>query len=124
MNRKPRDRRNRKKDFDPYLFGAPRGVLGATPKGKLEKDLRVPIAKMYRNAPRGMEKGGAARSSGGFDILLLNPNKIVKPEEPFALKNMVTPSGKIIDVSKNKPVKMKYGGAVMKGRGGSYKGCK
>lgn len=130
MNRKPRDRRNRKKKFDPYLFGAERGPLGATPKGQMHKDLRemdqenMKAYEEYQRAPRFLEKGGAARSSDGFDILLLNPNKIVTKEEPFVLKNMVTPSGKIVDVSKNKPVKMKYGGAVMKGRGGSYKGCK
>lgn len=121
MNRKPKDKRSKKKDFDPYLFGAPRGVLGATPKGKLEKDLRVPInselAKMYKNAPRGMERGGSVETKG-FNYKIPNPNEVL------LLKKMVTPSGKVVDVSKNKPVKMKYGGAVMKGRGGSYKGCK
>ncbi len=118
MNRKPKDKRSKKKDFDPYLFGAPRGALGATPKGKLEKDLRVPIAKMYKNAPRGMEKGGSVNTKG-FNYKIPNPNEVL------LLNKMVTPSGKVVEVGKKSTVKKyKKGGAVMKGRGGSYKGCK
>ena len=102
MNRKPKDKRSKKKDFDPYLFGAPRGVLGATPKGKLEKDLRVPIATMYKNAPRGMEKGGVAFPD------LTGDGKVTRA-----------------DILKGRGVKgFKGGGCVMSGRGGSYKGCK
>ena len=78
MNRKPRDRRNRKNKFDPYLFGAERGPLGAAPKGQMHKDLRE------------MDQ-----------------------------ENM-----KAYEEYQRDPREMKYGGAVMKGRGGSYKGCK
>jgi len=118
MNRKPKDKRSKKKDFDPYLFGAPRGVLGDTPKGKLEKDLRVPIAKMYKNDPRGFEEGGSVETKG-FKYKIPNPNEVL------LLNKMVTPSGKVVEVGKKSTVKKyKGGGAVMKGRGGSYKGCK
>lgn len=102
MNRKPRDRGNRKKKFDPYLFGAERGPLGATPKGELEKDLRAHIIEMYVNDPRGMEKGGVAFPD------LTGDGKVTRA-----------------DILKGRGVKgFKGGGAVMKGRGGSYKGCK
>jgi len=71
MNRKPRDRRNRKKKFDPYLFGAERGPLGATPKGQMHKDLRemdqenMKAYEEYKKAPRYMKGGGCVMSGRG-----------------------------------------------------------
>jgi hypothetical protein len=108
MNRKPRDRRNRKKKFDPYLFGAERGPLGATPKGQMHKDLRemdqenMKAYEEYQRAPRFLEKGGAAFPD------LTGDGKVTRA-----------------DILKGRGVKgFKGGGAVMKGRGGYYKGCK
>ena len=67
---------------------------------------------------KGYEKGGSVNTKG-FKYKVPNPNEVL------LLNKMVTPSGKVVEVGKNSTVKKyKKGGAVMKGRGGSYKGCK